>query len=238
MRVKLKYPNVDTFLQKYGPNISKGGVFIVTKTPKPVGTPIRFDFLLMHDGVEESVLRGEGTVEFVKEHDPDAPGRAHGMGVHFTRLFGDGEALVERALRMRSGAPEPPPTPGLPNGVRELTGEFELITGPVPRMEPEAEPAATPPRIEPTAPLEVGEPEPRHVEPSTVEAAPGSDALDALAAEVGITPERVQAVLRRRWNDRTDADELLKRAAPSPTSIAEARAQLDVLLTPRRRKDD
>ena len=213
MRVKLRYPNVDTFLQKYGPNISRGGVFIVTKTPRPVGTPIRFDFLLMHDGVEESVLRGEGTVEFVKEHDPDAPGRHHGMGVHFTRLFDDGQALVERALRMRGGAPEPPPAPGLPKGVRELTGEFEMITGPVTRVEPSTE-------------------------PSPKSSAPGDDPLDTLIVESGLSPARVEAVLRRRWDDRTSPDELLAPAAPSETSAAEASARIDELLARANRRND
>ncbi len=216
MRVKLKYPNVDTFLQKYGPNISRGGVFIVTKTPKPVGTPIRFDFLLMHDGVEQSVLRGEGVVEFVKEHDADAPARQHGMGVHFTKLLDDGEALVERALRMRSGAPEPPQSPELPSGVRELTGEFEMITGPVPKAEAEVPPREAPPH-----------------EPSMA-----GDALDALVAELGISAQRLDAVLRRRWNDRTSPDELLTPDKREAASIAEAKARIDELLSPRRRRDD
>ncbi len=126
MRIKLKYPDVDTFLQKYGPNISRGGVFISTKAPRPVGTAIRFDFVLVHEGKEQSVLRGEGTVHFVKDHDASVPGRPHGMGIKFVRLFDDGQALIDRALSLRGAVPEVPSTPDLPAGTREITGEVEL----------------------------------------------------------------------------------------------------------------
>ena len=136
MRVKLRYPDVDTFLVKYGPNLSRGGVFIGTKTPKAVGTPVRFDFVLVHDDVEQSVLRGEGIVHFVREAGPEGPARTPGMGLRFTKLYDDGQALVDRALALRAGAKEPEGLGPQSANIREVTGEVELVTGPARALEP------------------------------------------------------------------------------------------------------
>jgi len=100
MRIKLKYPDVDTFIQKYAVNISKGGIFIATKTPKPVGTLIRFEFLLAN-AETTAVIRGEGQVQWTREFDATQPTKPHGMGVKFTKLDGESQAVVERALAYR-----------------------------------------------------------------------------------------------------------------------------------------
>ena len=136
LRVKLRYPDVATFLVKYGPNLSRGGVFIGTKTPKAVGTSVRFDFVLVHDDVETSVLRGEGVVHFVREPAPDAPSRTPGMGLRFMKLYDDGQALVDRALALRAGAKEPEGVGPQTANIREVTGEVELVTGPARALEP------------------------------------------------------------------------------------------------------
>ncbi len=115
MRIKLKYPDVDTFIQKYAVNISRGGIFIATKQPKPVGTFVRFEFLLS-DASTSSIIRGEGQVQWTKEYDPAHPLKAHGMGVKFSRLDADSQAVIDRALKWRAehgtnpGAPLPVPT--------------------------------------------------------------------------------------------------------------------------------
>ncbi len=95
MRIKLKYPDVDTFIQKYSVNISRGGIFIATRTPKAVGTLVRFEFQL---ATSVPVIRGEGQVIWVKAFDPAQPKKVHGMGVRFTRLDSESRALVDRAL--------------------------------------------------------------------------------------------------------------------------------------------
>ena len=98
MRIKLKYPDVDTFIHKYAVNISRGGIFIATKTPKPVGTHIKFEFQLQ---AGTSLIRGEGQVQWTREYDPAAPQRAHGMGVRFLRLDPASQSIVDRALKWR-----------------------------------------------------------------------------------------------------------------------------------------
>lgn len=101
MRIKLKYPDIDTFIQKYAVNISRGGIFIATKSPKPVGTYVRFEFLLSDEG-GTSIIRGEGQVQWTKDYDPATPGKPHGMGVKFMRLDADSQTVVDRALRWRA----------------------------------------------------------------------------------------------------------------------------------------
>jgi uncharacterized protein (TIGR02266 family) len=102
MRIKLKYPDVETFIQKYAVNISRGGIFIATKTPKPVGTALRFEFLLANSDAGQSIIRGEGQVQWTREFDPQQPNKAHGMGVRFLRLDEESQAIVDRALAWRA----------------------------------------------------------------------------------------------------------------------------------------
>ena len=115
MRIKLKYPDVETFIQKYAVNISRGGIFIATKNPKPIGTFVKFEFLLS-DATTTSVIRGEGQVQWTKDFDPAAPNKAHGMGVKFSRLDAESQGVIDRALRWRAdhgtnpGVPVPVPT--------------------------------------------------------------------------------------------------------------------------------
>ena len=115
MRIKLKYPDVETFIQKYAVNISRGGIFIATKNPKPVGTFVKFEFLLS-DATTTSIIRGEGQVQWTKEFDPAHPAKAHGMGVKFSRLDAGSQGVIDRALRWRAdhgtnpGVPVPVPT--------------------------------------------------------------------------------------------------------------------------------
>lgn len=115
MRIKLKYPDVETFIQKYAVNISRGGIFIATKQPKAVGTFVKFEFLLS-DASGTSIIRGEGQVQWTKEYDAAHPLKAHGMGVKFSRLDADSQGVIDRALRWRAehgtnpGAPVPVPT--------------------------------------------------------------------------------------------------------------------------------
>jgi uncharacterized protein (TIGR02266 family) len=107
MRIKLKYPDVETFIQKYAVNISRGGIFIATKTPKPVGTPLKFEFVIAAGDAGLSVIRGEGQVLWTREFDPAQPSKAHGMGVKFTRLDADSQAIVDRALAFRAALQQP-----------------------------------------------------------------------------------------------------------------------------------
>ena len=114
MRIKLKYPDVETFIQKYAVNISRGGIFIATKQPKPVGTfvQVRVPARRTRRDVDHS-RRGAGAVD-QGVRSAAQPSKAHGMGVKFSRLDADiagGDrsraALARRARRPIRAAPMP-----------------------------------------------------------------------------------------------------------------------------------
>ncbi len=248
MRVKLKYPDVDAFLNKYGPDLARGRVFIPTRSPRPVGSLLRFEIMLTHEGEERSILRGEGTVQLVR--GPDAQGRSAGIGLKLTRVFGDGQALLDRAAAARVPREA---------AARDITGEVEL-TSPrdidsgeypaVPRPDPEpSETAQVSERIEPavTAPVDNEQPietaqilelrAPSTPPPVRPPLGPHVD-VDALAAEWQISSQRVDEILRRR-RPRDPAlgqelDALLRTEAPADISPEEATQRLAQLLDRRR----
>jgi uncharacterized protein (TIGR02266 family) len=104
MRIRLKYPDVETFVEKYSSNISEGGMFIQSRAPQPVGTQLRFD-LMLHDGTP--LLKGEGTVIWVKEYDAAHPQRVHGMGVRFGELDDHSRGMVDRIVSWKLASAEP-----------------------------------------------------------------------------------------------------------------------------------
>ncbi|MDY0002733.1 MAG: TIGR02266 family protein, partial [Polyangia bacterium] len=98
MRFRLTYPDVETFIEKYAANVSKGGIFLVSRSPKPVGTLLRFEMLLSDS---TPLIRGEGKVVWVKEFDATNPGKPHGMGVKFTRMDSATKAMIERLVAFK-----------------------------------------------------------------------------------------------------------------------------------------
>src|SRR5688572_19699637 len=118
LRIKLQHPDVDTFVEKFATNISYGGMFIASRTPKPIGTAIRFELRLAN---ESPVIAGLGVVRWMREFDPKFPRRPHGMGIQFTRLDPTSRELLDRIVehRRKLGLPEDQPA-GPPGG--ETTG--------------------------------------------------------------------------------------------------------------------
>jgi molecular chaperone DnaK len=101
--VRLSYPSLEEFVERFAVNVSRGGVFIRARDPKPVGTLLTIDLRLQGG---EPVIRGEGVVRWIRAEGPPAlPPQAPGMGIQFTRLDEASQALIERmvASRERSG---------------------------------------------------------------------------------------------------------------------------------------
>lgn len=122
LRIRLPYTTEEEFIDKYGSNVARGGVFVATRAMKPEGTGLAFEFVLA-DGAR--LLRGEGVV--VKAQ-VDAVGGRTGMTVRFVKLDAASKALIDRVVARRSGvaelhapaqspspplAPAPAPPPGL-----------------------------------------------------------------------------------------------------------------------------
>ncbi|WP_373564436.1 TIGR02266 family protein, partial [Myxococcus sp. CA039A] len=175
LRIRLPYSTEEEFVDKYGSNVARGGVFVATRALKPEGTGLAFEFVLA-DGTR--LLRGEGVV--VKSQVDAGGGRA-GMTVRFVKLDAASKALVDRVVARRA-APEPQQTvPGL---VRKTQAPKPV---PVRPPEPPAQVAASQDeRGEAESPPAAPETGPRGL--FATEAAQGS----SFATESDHTPETPQ----------------------------------------------
>ena len=99
LRIRLPYTTEEEFIDKYGSNVGRGGVFIATRALKEEGTAIAFEFILA-DG--SRLLRGEGVV--VKAQADEGSGRS-GMTVRFAKLDAPSKALIDRMVARRGGEP-------------------------------------------------------------------------------------------------------------------------------------
>jgi uncharacterized protein (TIGR02266 family) len=101
--VRLRYADLDTFVERFAPNVTRGGIFLATRTPLPVGTVFAFEVQLSGGQV---ALSGEGKVIWIKAFDPASPARPHGMGVQFTRVDPASRETLNRILRTKA-SPRP-----------------------------------------------------------------------------------------------------------------------------------
>ncbi|GEN07028.1 Myxococcus xanthus paralogous domain TIGR02266 [Myxococcus fulvus] len=143
--VKLKHESVGSFAEEFATNLSPGGMFIRSRTPQPVGTPVKFEVQIA-GGVR--VLRGTADVRWVREvGDPSGP---PGMGLQFHELDPASRALVDMMLLQRK--PEAPaavvsPLPAIAPSVAPLAPSIAPAVAPVqarPAPAPVAKPAAAP----------------------------------------------------------------------------------------------
>ncbi|MCP3059451.1 TIGR02266 family protein [Myxococcus sp. K38C18041901] len=143
--VKLKHESVGSFAEEFATNLSPGGMFIRSRTPQPVGTPVKFEVQIA-GGVR--VLRGTADVRWVREvGDPAGP---PGMGLQFHELDPASRALVDMMLLQRK--PEAPaavvaPLPAIAPSVAPLAPAIAPAVAPVqarPAAAPVAKPAAAP----------------------------------------------------------------------------------------------
>lgn len=138
-RVRLGYADMDAFLSGYAVNISKGGIYVPTKQPKPRGTEIRFEILLKDGAVAVS---GAGRVAWSAPFDPADPTKRYGMGVQFSSIDAASDDVVRKALEWKAAH--------LParEASREVCPEDskdQAAAHPVPGPEP-APPAPPPPK--------------------------------------------------------------------------------------------
>jgi molecular chaperone DnaK len=125
--VRLSYGSVDEFVDRFATNISRGGVFIRTRSPKPPGTLVAFELKLASG---ETVVKGVGTVLWSRQEDPhSSPPVSPGMGVQFTDLDEASRTLIERMMERReqrgvapgTGAPVAPRLERTPPSTRAPT---------------------------------------------------------------------------------------------------------------------
>ncbi len=114
LRIKLRYDDVDTMVQKFASNVGKAGLFLPTKSIQPIGTEVKFELRLAND---TAVLVGLGRVKHVKPPDPAHPKAAFGMAIELTRVSREGRAVILKMLERRRALGLPEVTIPIPEDV-------------------------------------------------------------------------------------------------------------------------
>jgi type IV pilus assembly protein PilZ len=103
IELKVEYRRVNTFFADYTKNISRGGSFIGTEKPLPVGT--EFVFALGVPGLPEPI-RLKGKVIWVTPVEEATRANPAGMGIEFQYDEGERrekEAAIERLMTSELG---------------------------------------------------------------------------------------------------------------------------------------
>ena len=93
IQLKVEYRRLNGFFADYTRNLSRGGTFIRTDRPLPVGTVFEFQLLVPHLDAPLSV-RGEVSWIVTPEQSP-AAGKEPGMGIRFLE---EGSDLLDRTV--------------------------------------------------------------------------------------------------------------------------------------------
>jgi type IV pilus assembly protein PilZ len=83
IELKVEYRRLNTFFADYTKNISRGGTFIATDRPLPIGT--EFIFALVVPGLEEP-MRLRGKVMWTVGPEEASRANPAGMGIEFVYL--------------------------------------------------------------------------------------------------------------------------------------------------------
>ena len=111
--VKVKYEQVDEFIDHFATNISRGGIFIQSRKPYPSKTLLKFELQLKGG---QTVLRGTGEVAWARSPSTEGSPKVPGMGVKFMKLDDPSKALVQRILEIKKG--RKPATPAKSKAVK------------------------------------------------------------------------------------------------------------------------
>jgi molecular chaperone DnaK len=91
MVVKLPFATAEELLAKYGANLSRGGIYLRSKTVKPPGTPVNLDLKLASG---ERILFASTVVHYVTGQQGEG---VSGMGLRFVSLDARTQQFLESA---------------------------------------------------------------------------------------------------------------------------------------------
>jgi len=94
IELKVEYNRLNAFFADYTKNISKGGTFIKTEKPLPIGTDFLFQLFVPRLDGPLAIL---GRVKWVVNTD-DAEGREPGMGIRFQYDSDEERAGIEELV--------------------------------------------------------------------------------------------------------------------------------------------
>lgn len=141
VRIRLRYPDLDTFYARFSPNVTRGGIFLATRQLRPVGEILRFEVLLKH--LTTPLLSGEGRVSWIKEYNAAEPHKPYGMGVQFVHVDPQTRPTLDQLLarkaptrpaRALSGQPSNDQRRTEPRLMSEETTEISLDDGSLRRL--------------------------------------------------------------------------------------------------------
>jgi type IV pilus assembly protein PilZ len=95
IELKVEYQRLNTFFADYTKNISKGGTFIATERPLPIGT--EFVFALGLPGVAEP-LRLKGRVMWRTMREEASKANPAGMGIEFVYAADEERTQMEKIV--------------------------------------------------------------------------------------------------------------------------------------------
>jgi type IV pilus assembly protein PilZ len=95
IELKVEYQRLNTFFADYTKNISRGGTFIATDRPLPIGT--EFVFALGLPSVKEP-LRLRGKVMWTTTEEESSKANPPGMGIEFLWRDDTERTQMERAV--------------------------------------------------------------------------------------------------------------------------------------------
>ncbi|MBN1206836.1 MAG: TIGR02266 family protein [Myxococcaceae bacterium] len=133
LAVKLPFATPEEFLAKYGANLTRGGIYLRSRTVKPPGTPITLDLKL---STGARLIYASAVVHFVTGQQGQG---VSGMGLRFLTLDPETKRFLDTALAPLPHAQSAEPL--LPQGV-----------GPADYAVPPQPTASAPPVVPPVAP--------------------------------------------------------------------------------------
>lgn len=157
LKVRFKSATVDEFIEHYCKDVSRGGIFIKSSQPMPIGTLLKFQFQLKD---ESQLIRGVGRVVWTRSEERAGPERPSGMGIKFIKMDNESRVMVERIITASEG------TPGAYEDGRGPNGSIDSDVPPAPAQEtntaesgffPDLGPAELPPPEDRTAVREAAE---------------------------------------------------------------------------------
>src|SRR5688572_26086957 len=145
LRIKFRSASLQQFIERYGVDVSRGGIFIRTREPLPVGTRLKLDFQLVDSA---PLFQGDGTVVWIREYDPGKTGVTPGMGVRFDRLTPESQPTLDKILDEKMRLQQTGVAPGAVSkagaglAVRRPSGVISPLDAAGPKAPPPPPPAA------------------------------------------------------------------------------------------------
>jgi uncharacterized protein (TIGR02266 family) len=101
LNVRYKSATIDEFIENHAHDVSRGGIYIKTANPFPVGTLLKFEIRLVAD---QPVITGVGRVVWKRDTPQDSADQPAGMGVKFIKVDDASRVIIDRLASSRADA--------------------------------------------------------------------------------------------------------------------------------------